>query len=342
MHFGVFDHLDASGLAVSELYEQRLQLIAHYEKVGIRSYHLAEHHATPLGMAPSPSVFLSSVAQRTRSLLFGPMVFTVALYHPLRLAEEICMLDQLSRGRLQLGFGRGVSPLEMEMFDVRSEDSQARYLEAYQVIMQALTQRTISHDGRFYKFRDVPMPIGPYQNPLPPLWYGAALPSAATWAAQNGINCISLLPPAGAAEVLRTYRATWAEAGKDPGDIPFHGIGRFVVVADTDEQALAIARRAYRVWHTNFWYLWVHNNPRNFQPPHNAYPETFDKLMERGQGFAGSPQTVGAQLGAQLELTGANYALLDFAFGDLKLEESMRSVNLFSQHIRPTLDLATA
>src|SRR6187431_980162 len=107
MDYGIFDHLDRNALPLREYYEARLQLIEAYERAGFYAYHLAEHHSTPLGMAPSPSVFLSAVAQRTRRLRFGPLVWAMPLHHPLRLIEEICMLDQLSGGRLEIGSGRG-------------------------------------------------------------------------------------------------------------------------------------------------------------------------------------------------------------------------------------------
>ena len=87
MQFGVFDHLDLGAVPLGEHYENRLKLIEAYDRAGFRTYHLAEHHATPLGMAPSPSVFLAAVAQRTRRLRFGPLVYTLSLHHPLRVAR---------------------------------------------------------------------------------------------------------------------------------------------------------------------------------------------------------------------------------------------------------------
>ena len=105
--FGVFDHLDASGAPLRDFYEDRLKLVELYDRLGFYCYHVAEHHSTPLGMAPSPSVFLSAVAQRTKRLNFGPLVYTLPLYHPIRLIEEICMLDQMSGGRFQFGTGQG-------------------------------------------------------------------------------------------------------------------------------------------------------------------------------------------------------------------------------------------
>ncbi|MGH7248534.1 MAG: LLM class flavin-dependent oxidoreductase, partial [Pseudomonadota bacterium] len=101
MEFGIFDHLDRAGTPLSDYYEDRLKIAEAYDRAGFYAYHLAEHHATPLAMAPSPNLFLAALAQRTRQLRFGPMVFVAPLYHPIRLIEEICMLDQLSGGRLE-------------------------------------------------------------------------------------------------------------------------------------------------------------------------------------------------------------------------------------------------
>ena len=96
MKFGVFDHLDRNELPSHAFYEERLQIVEAYDRGGFHAYHAAEHHATPLGLAASPSVFLAAVAKRTRQLRFGPLVYTLPLHHPLRVAEEICMLDHVS------------------------------------------------------------------------------------------------------------------------------------------------------------------------------------------------------------------------------------------------------
>src|SRR6188768_3944540 len=135
MEFGIFDHLDRSPSALADYYEERLAIVELFDRAGFHAYHLAEHHATPLGMAPSPSVFLAAVAQRTRRLRFGPLVYTLALHHPLRVAEEICMLDQMSGGRLELGVGRGVSPYEVAYYGVDPAKARAMYIEALQIIL---------------------------------------------------------------------------------------------------------------------------------------------------------------------------------------------------------------
>jgi alkanesulfonate monooxygenase SsuD/methylene tetrahydromethanopterin reductase-like flavin-dependent oxidoreductase (luciferase family) len=87
-----------------------------------------------LGYAPSPSVFLSAVAQRTKKLKFGPMVYLLPLYHPLRLIDEVCMLDQMSGGRFLYGVGRGISPIEVGFYGVDFATGTEQFREAYQVI----------------------------------------------------------------------------------------------------------------------------------------------------------------------------------------------------------------
>ncbi len=116
LEIGIFDHVDRGSAPLRQFYEERLRAVEAFDRLGFYSYHIAEHHFTPLGMAASPGIFLSAVAQRTRRLRFGPMVYCLPLYHPLRLAEEVCMLDQMSGGRLDLGVGRGISPLESRTY----------------------------------------------------------------------------------------------------------------------------------------------------------------------------------------------------------------------------------
>ena len=91
MKFGVFDHVDFNGQAVGDEYAGRLRLVALYEELGFHCYHLAEHHATELGMAPSPSVFLAAVAARTSTIRLGSLVYLLPLHHPVRLLEEIAV-----------------------------------------------------------------------------------------------------------------------------------------------------------------------------------------------------------------------------------------------------------
>src|SRR3989454_9047016 len=159
--FGIFDHVDRADVPLGTLYEQRLRLAASADAAGFRSYHVAEHHATRLGMAPSPGVFLAAVAQRTRRLRFGPLVYLLPLYPPLRLIEEIAMLDQMSGGRFELGVGRGISPYELAYCGLNFLEARGMYEEALEVIVAGLQTKRLTHRGAHYRYLDVPIALGP-------------------------------------------------------------------------------------------------------------------------------------------------------------------------------------
>src|SRR5680860_170185 len=123
VRFSLFDWLDESGRGIGETYEERLRMLEYADEAGFYAYHLAEHHGTELSTVPSPNLFLSAVAQRTQRLRLGPLGYVLPTYNPLRLMEEICMLDQLSNGRLEIGFGRGSSPHEGALFGVQRDSA---------------------------------------------------------------------------------------------------------------------------------------------------------------------------------------------------------------------------
>jgi alkanesulfonate monooxygenase SsuD/methylene tetrahydromethanopterin reductase-like flavin-dependent oxidoreductase (luciferase family) len=332
MEFGVFDHLDRNDLALRDYYEARLQIIEAYDRLGFYAYHVAEHHSTPIGMAPSPSVFLAAVAQRTRRLRFGPMVYALPLYHPLRMIEEICMLDQMSRGRLDIGFGRGSSPIELEYYGQDPQAAEQIYTEALDLILKGMTAPALTHSGKFFKFDNVPMELAPLQKPHPPVWYGVHAPESAARAARRGQPVIALDPTPMICTAFDSFRAAWRDAHSEK-PLPLMGLGRFIVIADTDAEALAIARRAYPRWHESFTHLRRRHNRVNSHPR----PPTFDELAAVGQGVAGSPATALAFLRKQIDATGSNYVVGQFAFGDVSLAEALKSIELFARGVMPQL-----
>jgi alkanesulfonate monooxygenase SsuD/methylene tetrahydromethanopterin reductase-like flavin-dependent oxidoreductase (luciferase family) len=287
MEFGVFDHLDRHDIPLLDYYEQRLRLIEAYDRAGFYAYHLAEHHFTPLGMAPAPSVFLAAVAQRTRKLRFGPLVYALPLHHPLRLAEEICMLDQLSGGRLEIGFGRVSSPPELAYYGVDPKQAQEIYAEELELVLHALANKTLTFEGKRFSFRDVPMTVEPLQKPHPPVWYGAHSPDSAERAARRGFHIASLDPPGEIKAAAERFRATWRALHGDKA-LPKIGIGCIIVVAASDDDALRIARRAYPVWHKSFTHLFRMHGLAQAHPR----PSDFDAMIKRGQAIAGAPAKV--------------------------------------------------
>jgi alkanesulfonate monooxygenase SsuD/methylene tetrahydromethanopterin reductase-like flavin-dependent oxidoreductase (luciferase family) len=262
IEFGLFDWLDRSTAPVGQLFEEHLKLIEAADAAGFHCYHLAEHHGTPLGMAPSPALFLAAAAQRTKRIRLGPLVFLLPLYDPLRLAEEICMLDQLSNGRLELGVGRGVSPYEVACFGVDVADSRAMFNEALEVMISFFTKAKLDFAGEHYRYANVPVEVRPAQQPYPPLWYPTHNPDSIAYAAKHGFNFVGIGPTALLKQQADLYRELWEKHRHEPGRLNGHvadpkvGMLRQIVIAETEAEAAALAKTAHTGWYRSITKLW--------------------------------------------------------------------------------------
>jgi len=314
---------------MSDLYEERLHIVEVYDRLGFHAYHLAEHHSTPLGMAPSPSVFLASIAQRTRRLRFGPLVYLLPMYHPIRLAEEIAMLDQLGRGRLDVGVGRGRSPIELASYGVDVSQAEAIFDEAFEVVRQGVTDGTVTFAGKHFAFDRVPVATRPLQTPHPPFWYGIGSLESVERCVARDFNVVTLVETETAARIFERFRSVANAAGKDL----LMGLCRFVVVAETTPAALAIARRAYRVWYKSFNHLFEIHGIR----PNRPWPDEFDTMAAAGLAYAGSPAEIAEIVRTQVTAAGANYFVGQFVFGDMSFAESSRSIELFAEAVIPAV-----
>src|SRR5215467_12707508 len=148
MKVGLFDHVERSDRPLAQIFDERLQFLAAADEAGFYCAHVAEHHCTPLNMVPAPSVYLGAIARLTKRIHLGPLVYLLPLYSPLRLAEEICMLDHLSKGRLEVGVGRGVSPFELGYHKVAHADSREIFIDAFACMTTALSNDTFSYTGK--------------------------------------------------------------------------------------------------------------------------------------------------------------------------------------------------
>jgi alkanesulfonate monooxygenase SsuD/methylene tetrahydromethanopterin reductase-like flavin-dependent oxidoreductase (luciferase family) len=277
-------------------------------------------------------VLLSAVAQRTKRLLFGPLVYVLPTYSPLRLIWEVCMLDQMSRGRFLLGIGKGISPIEVGYYGVDYKNADKMFGESLAVILQALTTKTVNFEGEFFRSKNVPFEVECFQKPHPPLWYGVVNPDSAERAAKAGMNFIS--NATGAAVKAKVARYKTAYQGKPGAEPPRFGMNRYMVLAETEEKALEIGRRAYRRWWKSFMHLW---HKHNTAPGNVNYPPELDGQIADGRAIATTPAKALDLLRGQLAESGANYMVCRFAFGDLSLSESMRSLELFQRHVMPGL-----
>src|SRR4051812_8210573 len=188
--FGVFDSFDLGDAGPGQVMTERLEFAAEAERLGFDHYHLAEHHATPLSVCPSPNLFLSALTQRTSRIRMGALVYVLPAYDPFRLAEEIATLDQLSGGRLDCGVGRGISPYELSVLGGAAERSKDIHPEALGAITQALAPGRMRHRGPLLRSYDAELSVRPLQRPYPPLWYPSSNTASAEWAGHHAINFI--------------------------------------------------------------------------------------------------------------------------------------------------------
>lgn len=339
MKIGVFDHLDRRAEPLGKFYDDRLAIARVLDDAGFYSYHVAEHHATPLGMAPSPNVYLAAVARETTQLRFGPLVYLLPLYHPVRLIEEIAMIDNLSNGRLDMGVGRGVSPYEVGSYDLDAADTREMFAEGLDLLLAGLTGDRLDHKGKWYTVDDVPIELRPVQKPWPPLWYGAGNESGALVAARYGMHFVTLGADGRCKGLCARFREMWEENRDDPHrghapDEPLIGVGRHIFLAETDEEAERLAARAYAHWYDAVAKLW---RDHGAAPVTGMMIDNYAQARREGQCVIGTPETVRDELTAQIADVGYNYLVCQIAWGDLGHEREMRSLQLFVDEIMPAI-----
>lgn len=346
MRFGIFDHLEKrEGTPLHQLYAERLDYIARVDDAGFWGYFKSEHHLTPLDAAPCQSVLLSAAAQRASRLRFIPLVYLLPFHHPLRLAEEIAMLDGLSNGRLEVGVGRGLAPPEHDMWGLEPELARDRSEETLEVLLKCFATDRLNHHGRFWNFDDVPVELHPTQQPHPPLWY----PGNVEIAAPRGFSTITGGPIPAVAKQVARYRelyegANAAHSGVNAGVCgPTIGGAMRVYVGRTDAEAYERAKQSWATYTHNITLLW-----RRYGIEPSAMPQDpsaggdFDLATERGAAVSGSPEKVADYVARYAAETGVDLIMVSFAWGDLAQSEILASLDRFVTHAMAPLASAPA
>lgn len=336
MEFGIFDHVERKeGVSIAEGYRERWELAGLAEQAGCFCYHISEHHFTPLSTSPSPNLFVTALAMRTERLRMGPLGALLPLYEPVRLIEEICMIDQLSGGRLELGLGRGTSKLEVKLYNLDADKTRAMFDEALEVIRRGLTQPVLDFSGEFYDYDTVPMAMTPIQNPLP-IWYPTSNLASVAWVAKNGLNTVFAGGLDHIAEQVSTYKANLDPALQGRTK---YGVHPFIVIAPTDDEAMEVGESAYHSHEENLSYLrsWSGRGGSMTRTRNLNGPATLAEAVTAGWAAAGSPETVRGQLADILGKTGCNYLLYTPLSGNTPLKFAMRALDLFADQVLPGL-----
>jgi alkanesulfonate monooxygenase SsuD/methylene tetrahydromethanopterin reductase-like flavin-dependent oxidoreductase (luciferase family) len=341
IEFGMSEHFERlPGVPLARQYEERIRLVQRADEHGFYGYHVSEHHSNPLCLAPSPIVFLSALAQRTSRIRLGTLILILPAYAPLRLLEEICMLDQLSGGRFMPGVGRGVREVEHRWFGLDPGEVRERFDETLAFLRLGLRGEPFSFAGKHIHVDEFRLDLEPLQQPLP-FWCAGNLETGAAL----GMSVIGVPGHGLTRDRVDAYREAFAArpAGAPWGEpAPKLGSTRHVVVAETDEEAKVIARRAWRAHADNVWFIPFGLDGRvavRGAAGMNVGEDPDVVLARRRALIAGSPETVTEALAEFVDEIGPghDYLVSSFQWGDITHAEAMRSLDLFATEVMPAI-----
>jgi alkanesulfonate monooxygenase SsuD/methylene tetrahydromethanopterin reductase-like flavin-dependent oxidoreductase (luciferase family) len=356
MKFAHFSHIWAKpGITPHQRYEELWRELRLCDDLGFDYSFCVEHHFRPdESWISSPSLYAVGAGARTKNLRIGPMGYIVPLYHPLRLVEEIAIVDQMLGGRMELGLVPGISAEYFKPFGLDYSFRKSPTLEFVDYMRAAYGEKQpFSFHGDNHKTESAEISVQPFQKPHPPLWMMSRDPQTLEFCATNGINpgYFLIYPRKDAAPRYVKFLEDWAKAGHPKK--PNIAYCTLVHVDDTDEKAIDVAlKRAARAYEG----FLPHPKPgETFEERVREHAKKFigrgepgaseimanlfdaDYLMKNELVFIGSPETVAAKIHAAAKAGLFNVFLGEFNFSDLPEAELMRSIKLFGEKVIPAL-----
>jgi len=333
-----------------DYWNEALRLCDLCDDLGYTHIRTVEHYFNPYGgYSPNPVVFLAAASQRSAKARLITGAVLPVFNNPLKLAGEIGMLDAISDGRLEVGFGRAFLPHEFARFGVSLDESKARFAEGMEMVRRLLEEENVSIAGRFHSFENVTSLPRPTQRPRPPFWVASvATPESFAGAGRDG-HSIMAIPMAGGAmaELIGLYREGWREAGH-PGQgrvmLAFH-----MFCAETRKEAIAVARvplERYLKSLVDAASDWTGGMSSADYPNYDKVidslrKETFETMTGKGAAWIGTPDEIRDAVRAYQEMTGDfEIASLQVNFNTIPVEAAERSMRLFAQEVMPRLAVA--
>ena len=304
---------------------------------GLHGVWVTEHHFSNYGYTPNPLMLLAGVAREFPQLYVGTAVIVLPLWHPLRLAEDLAVLDILAEGKLIVGIGRGYQPYEFLGLGQDIANNRQQSEEAVEVLIRAWTESDFTHQGVFYS---VPEPVTvlprPRQRPHPPLWCATTSPESVQYAARKGFGFMlptSFTPPE-IAQHRRFVAQAVQDAGHDPARLSL--AKNTYVFCSTDEDNVRLAVEGTRWQQRTAKFLRDGHRPAcgmNESPPYPGEPSDADM---RARMIVGNPDECIAQIGA-LERAGLTYITGVFEYPGVPLQAQLDSIELFGKEVMPAV-----
>jgi len=332
MKFGIFvfgDNPPDLGRSNQKFYEEILTMGEWAEELGFDSFWLGEHHFYWYGTCVSPPVIIAALGQRTKKIRLGPAVSVLPFRHPLIVAEEYALADNLCGGRLNFAIGSGFSPVEYKMFGMTMEEARERYWESFDVILNAWRQEEFSHNGKYYQIENSSLYVKPVQKPMPPTWIAASSDDTLTRAGEMGFSIMGI-PFARSTNMLEVkekndlFKESYVRAGhKENPDII---VALHVCLGRSEEEAVNLSRPHFaRVVD----YLTKYRRA-------GAKAPDFDNIKKEKLAIFATPENAVAVL-KEYEKIGVTHVIFMVNFGGLPMAGVRRTLELTSKHVMPAL-----
>ena len=349
MRFGLnfFPSFRPEDSTTADYYEQCLRISVRADELGFSSIKTVEHSFYDYGgHSPNPCVFLSAIAARTRRIRLITGAVIPAFHHPAQLGGDLAMLDNMSKGRLDAGFGRAFLPKEFEVYGVPMSESRERFEEAIGMIKRLWTEDRVTAKGRFWNLEDVHLMPRVVQKPHPPIWIAAiSTEESFVYAAKNGYN-LMIVPYAGKPgqlqELVKMYRKLWAQSGHKPGAEQVQ-VAQFCYVAGKSGEARHGFERICKRYLETFADAVVSWKGRN-ESEYPGYDKmvasilatTPEKIIAQGGAFVGSPDEVVEQVKqCRSAFDGPIEPSMQINFGGSSDAEAFRTVELLASKVMP-------
>lgn len=345
LQFGLFDTFPyESRTDPAAAYALHIADAALIEQLGYEYYFFIEHQNARFPVITSPAVYLAAVAAATRTLRLGAMVFQLPMHHPIRLAQDVAMIDQLSHGRIEFALGYGTRAPEFTPWNLDYVKRREIGLEVMEVALAAWTQPEVTYHGRHFQFDGAIVQPPTYQKPHPPVWVGGHSPTSIGYAAANNFHFAQNFDTERTiAEKFRLFRAKLQEYAH-PGPARRTMLVRNVHVAETD--ALARSQAEPYMLEGLLGQAGVaraHSLREDEKTPEmlemaRLYVETtksYDFWIDEGLGIVGSPDVVAKRIAEQQALCGHDIFLAHHQITSMPYELSRQSMQLFGERVIP-------
>lgn len=349
MEFGIqfFPDVGPEQRSAADYWSDALHLCGLADDYGYTHIRTVEHYFDPYGgYSPNPIVFLSAAAMVSRAARLITGAVLPVFNNPMKIAGEVGMLDAISGGRLEVGFGRAFLPHEFERFGVALDESRARFDEGMEMVRRLLEEEHVSMNGEFYQLRDVTSLPRPTQTPRPPFWVAAITsPESFERAGRAGHGVMAIPMTGGAmADLIRAYREGW-RSGRHPGQgrvmLAFH-----MLCHESAERATEIARAPLNRYLKSLVTAasgWLDGERSADYPGYDKViaaldAETFETQTEKGAAWIGTPSQLREVIGDYAaQVGGFEVASLQVNFNTVPLDDAVSSVKLFGRTVIPSM-----